>query len=109
MPGGEFKKKDSGPERMNSKRFWKDIPPTDNSLNTMNRDGNTWHWCAKCHGGEGRWSTTQHSTATHTGSQPVKNQGAVAGLAHAVLNVDDAPEEDATHTCFYPFWICCCQ
>ena len=95
MPGGEFKKKDSGPERMNSKRFWKDIPPTDGSLNTINRDGKTWHWCAKCRGGDGRWSTT-HSTATHTGSQPVKNQGAVAGLAHAVLNVDDAPEEDAT-------------
>ena len=52
-------------------------------------------------GGEGRWSTT-HSTATHTGSQPVKNQGAVACLPHAVLNVDDAPEEDATLV-FTPF------
>ena len=34
--------------------------------------------------------------------QPAKNQGAVAGLAHEVLNVDDAPEEDAT-LAFTPF------
>ena len=56
----------------------------------MTKDGRQWHWCNKCRGGEGRWSTT-HGTETHKGSPKTVTFTLAANLA----GVDEeSPAED---------------
>ena len=60
-----------------SKHAWKTVAPKNGEPQTKTQDGKTWHWCAKCNYGKGRWSTT-HGTKEHIGKPPT----ASSHLAH---------------------------
>ena len=68
---------------------WQNVPPTDGKF-SMTKDGRQWHWCNKCRGGEGCWSTT-HGTETHKGSPKTVTFTAVANLAGVA---EESPAED---------------
>ena len=88
-------------EKVDTKRFWKEIPPKVGDPKNMHKDGKTWYWCSKCRGGEGRWTTT-HNTATHTGQTTSSPQAtaAVANLAHTATTKEEATDNTLVFTPF---------
>ncbi|MHA7927731.1 MAG: G protein-coupled receptor family protein, partial [Marinobacter sp.] len=57
---------------------WMTTAPKSGDPSTKTVDGRTYHWCAKCRYGKGRW-TPSHGTAEHKGKQndsPPKNNAA---------------------------------
>ncbi len=54
------------------KENWKNKAPRSGAPQSKSVDGQEFHWCAKCAGGKGRW-TTSHGTADHVAGKGKAN------------------------------------
>jgi hypothetical protein len=80
--------KSGGASNPKSASAWRYIGPT-NGITTVTKEGIPYHWCKKCLGGRGHWTTT------HTGDAHRRGEGVKKGRsAPREANVGEIPNSD---------------